>query len=328
MRYDNLTKRKLEQEYEDLPPTSSPAEDLVRKTEHTILKVVFVRENGIAHQELARIVGLDRKNLRPYVHRLISKNLIRRDSGLQGKYYPVKEADLGTSISADILSQHFLSKILRDDEGKFVSDTPYFKTIFTENSELEHFLFEFSNRVGGFIIYIMIQAMNPTNNVATHIKDNIEKDFEVQRWVEDAISIMQESLLSLFKKNASIFIAKPNDSPIDINNPQYSEKVINSLIKCYFDRPLYLLNERAIYELTTAFSKLYPKLNYAMEKNRLQLSTLVGQEVDRLVFSAERSKIQNACRHNYKGLTVQLHKRKFRTLHCSKCHKTRRLSSS
>ena len=283
-----------------------------------------MRENGIAHQELARIVELDRKNLRPYMQRLISKNLIRRDSGLQGKYYPIKETDLGTSISADILTQNFLLKILRDHERKFVSNTPYFKTKFTETSELEDFLLEFSNRVGGFIIYILIQAMNPANNVGAYTKDNIEKDYAVQRWVEDAISIMQKSLLPLFKKNALIFLVRLGDRFMEKNSPQYLEKIANSIIKYYFNRPAYIFNETIISELTTAFSNLYPKLNYALEKNRLQLPTLVDQEVDRLTFSAERYKIQKACKHNHKRLIEQLRKRRFKILHCTKCHKTER----
>jgi hypothetical protein len=330
LRYDALIRRKLEQGYEKLPPTSSPAEDLARRTEHKILKVVFIRENGIAHQELARIVGLDRKNLRPYMQKLIKKNLIRRDSGLQGKYYPVKETDLGTSISADILSQYFLSKILRDDERKFVSDTPYFKTKFNGSSELEHFLFEFSNRVGGFVTYILIQAMNPANNIAGNTKDNVEKDFDVQRWVSDAISIMQESLLRIFKKGASISLVNVGikDNSFDMNSPEYFEKVAYDWIRYYLQRPFYILNESIISELTTAFSKLYPDLNYELEKNRLELPTLVDQEVDRLTFGAERYKIQKACKHNYKRFRVQLDKRKFKTLHCIKCHKTQRLDPS
>jgi DNA-binding MarR family transcriptional regulator len=330
MRYDALVRRKLEQEYENLPPTSSPKEDWIRRKEHKILKVIFQSENGIAHQQLARIVELDRKTLRPYLQRLISKGLIRRDIGLQGKYYPVKKADLGTSISADIISQYFLSKVLRDEERKFFADTPYFKTEFTGCSDLEHFIFEFSNRVGGFVTYILIQAMNPANNIAGNTKDNVEKDFDVQRWVGDAISIAQESLLHIFKKGASISLVnrRTKDDSFDMNSPEYFEKVAYDRIKYYMRRPFYILDETVISELMTAFSNLYPELNYALEKNRLELPTLVDQEVDRLVFSVEKNKIQDACKHNYKRLKVHLHNRKFRILHCAKCHKTKRLDQS
>lgn len=75
----------------------------------------------------------------------------------------------------------------------------------------------------------------------------------------------------------------------------------------------------------TAFSRLYPQLNYTLEKNRLELPVLVNQEVDRLVINAERRRIQEACRHNYKKFIARFRKRKFKVLHCKKCHKTKRL---
>jgi hypothetical protein len=125
-----------------------------------------------------------------------------------------------------------------------------------------------------------------------------------------------------------IFFIGIRDDYFDTNNPEYFEKVAYDYIKYYMQRPFYVLNETIISELTTAFSKLYPDLNYELEKNILELPTLVDQEVDRLTFDSARYKIQNACKHNYKRFRVQLDKRKFKTLHCTKCHKTKRLDQS
>lgn len=327
MRYDAFVRRKIDLEYENLPSTSTPLEDMVRKRELKILKAVSTNESGISHQKLANIIRIDRKNLRPYMERLMGKNLVRRDSGLQGKYYPVKKADLGMSIGADILSRHFLSKILSKEERIFIPDTQYFNTKFTVSSELERFLFEFSNRVGGYITYALIHAMNPANKIAGDTKDDVEKDFNVQSWIGDVMSMIQEYLLPIFKKTASNFFVRVNNWSEDEDEAENIAKCFDSWFNYNMRRPFYTLNEKIVNELTLAFSKLYPSLNYKLDKNRLELPKLVDQEVDRLMFNAEKSKQQEACKHNYKRITNErlLRKQDHNIQHCTKCHKTKRI---
>ena len=68
-----------------------PHEEYVRKKEEKIMKVIIGHgDSGIAHLQLAQIIGIDRKNLTSYTKRLMRKGLIKRGKGKQGKYYPVQ----------------------------------------------------------------------------------------------------------------------------------------------------------------------------------------------------------------------------------------------
>jgi hypothetical protein len=71
LNYDELLNRKIKLEYEKMNPETNPNDDLVRKKEKKIDDTILASENGISHQELADIIGIDRNNLRPYTKRLI-----------------------------------------------------------------------------------------------------------------------------------------------------------------------------------------------------------------------------------------------------------------
>jgi hypothetical protein len=55
----------IKQEYDKLNPQSNPSNDLVRKKEEKIVKIILAHEEGIFHKELADIIDIDRNNLRP-----------------------------------------------------------------------------------------------------------------------------------------------------------------------------------------------------------------------------------------------------------------------
>jgi hypothetical protein len=72
--------------------------------------------------------------------------------------------------------------------GKQIDCTSYislYKPMFTRKHKLEHTIFEFSNRIGAFITYALIQAMNPDNNktsLSTKGQDEI-----VKKWAQNSI---------------------------------------------------------------------------------------------------------------------------------------------
>jgi predicted transcriptional regulator len=48
------------------------------------------------------MVGINRKNLTPYMKRLRNRGFVTREKGLRGRYYPTTREHRGTSISADV----------------------------------------------------------------------------------------------------------------------------------------------------------------------------------------------------------------------------------
>jgi hypothetical protein len=60
--------------------------------------------------------------------KLISKGLVKRGKGKQGKYYPTTKRNRGTSITADIFSKAAAGMILADKD--FPIDSPFLRNIY------------------------------------------------------------------------------------------------------------------------------------------------------------------------------------------------------
>ena len=76
----NWLREKAEQIYEEGRRKSTFQAENVRKKEARIIEVIIMNSRkGVPHGELAKIIGLDRKNLTPYMERLIARKLIRRE---------------------------------------------------------------------------------------------------------------------------------------------------------------------------------------------------------------------------------------------------------
>src|SRR5918995_473598 len=146
MGYDDIYSRRKRIEYENEEPDFRRQKE-TRRTEDRIMELITVnRKNGIAHQELARIIRIDRKNLRKYMSRLIARGLVLRGSGLQGKYYPAVKEYRETSISAEILGSALASTVLEKNNPRIKS--PLFRR---SEQEIENALFAFSNKVVAII---------------------------------------------------------------------------------------------------------------------------------------------------------------------------------
>jgi hypothetical protein len=314
--------------YQKVFATSSPpfSLDIVRKKERHIVNVVLsYSDTGIPHGELAYIIRIGRKNLRPYMKRLINKRLVKRGSGKQGRYFPAIKAHRGISITADLLTKYFDERIL-SQEDEFIIDSPYFKkNIDYDKSELEEVLLNFSNIIGGFITYMLIQSMNAANKIADNIKDNVEKDITVEDWVEDAISLLRPSLLPFFKFMIFPFLqtVAGNVDKMD-GGPDKPENLGKVLMNYSFKPPLYTLDDEIIHELVVAFSNLYPNLSDELEKTRTELPRLLANEINHMEYIAAKHKQQKVCRHDYTTLARNPYGKFGNIRHCCECHRTLR----
>jgi predicted transcriptional regulator len=196
-----------------------------REKKNTILEVIRIygMRDGISHHQLSKEVDLDPKNLRSYIIELIKKGSIRKGKGLQGKYFPTEEAFKDQLLNAYLFGNNFRKNILRKDlmittnrKVEYTIPFPshckdftiyrrYFEPKFDENSELEHSLFEFSNKIGAFIIYFLIQIMD-TNR--TKLTSNRPTDFLLEEMVRKAVLTITPYVMSVFKDSVYKSVGK------------------------------------------------------------------------------------------------------------------------
>ena len=249
---------------------------------------IYSLQDGISHQNLADLLRIHRTNLTRYTDRLMEKNKIYRKNK-KGKYFAIddisKDPILNASILADTVRFNLLRKtdnylILNekkeseiptnfhgqpDREGKFPYDvydfTLYkklFEPHFTKNDKLEKMLFEFSNKIGSFITYLLIYSMNFNNNINSEISDKVrtgeENDAIVKKMVEEGIVKLIPFLPFFFKDSIDKSTGKyPNSMDIKIKK-EYLKK-----------SPRFVIDKGLNYNLINAFNRLYPLMSYELE---------------------------------------------------------------
>lgn len=255
-----------------------------------------LQNTGVHHNQLAEYIGIDRKTLRRYMEPLIKMGLATREPDKHGKYFPRTKRHRGTSISAEILAESFTERFLGYNE--FVLDSPYFrKGIPSDEFELEDALFNFSNVVGGWITYILIQSMNPANKLADHIKDVTENNALIQSWIGDAFSLIQPYLLFNLNYCINNRLETLYKRASGLKDEKSRAKIFLNFL---FDRKLFVLDDEIASELNDAFSNLYPNLSRELEKIRAELPMLVRREIDKMNSYAEKIRRQKLCKpHEY-----------------------------
>jgi predicted transcriptional regulator len=297
-------------------------EQYVSKKEDAILEIIRIStiRGGISHKQLAQIADLDRKSLRKYTQHLMKNGKIRRD-GIYGKYFLTDEAYKDPLLNATLFGDKFRFTLLGKKENlvlcnqiitdfvlkKQIDCTTYtrlYKPMFTNKDSLEHALFEFSNRVGAFIIYALIQAMNPNNNkmsLSTKAQDEI-----VKKWADNCISAILPFLLNSFNNFVYMAIHQYPSDP---------DKEDNGFIH---KSPKLVLKESTITEQLTAFRRLYPRLDYELNEMIVEMPKALENHKEYVKELRKRQKRQQSCEHVYEKpptMTVYGYYGK----QCSKC---------
>ena len=245
------------------------------RIEHIETIVHAYGKKGIRHQELASLVGLTRKWLSHYTQELIKKGRIKR-IGDKGRYFPVYDIYGDPMIDAELFGGNFeslfFSKMpnqlafnqslgypIRDLNGKydlkdFSSTKKYFEIKFTMEDIMEYKLFEFSNRIGAFVIYTVIQAMNPDN--FSKSSPAIQNQLSHQ-YIEQSISKITATLAQRFRQ---FFHSLVNTRYVGNNKPP------NDFMARY--DPIFLYDKKTVEVLLNAFSNIYPLLTLEFERIR------------------------------------------------------------
>jgi DNA-binding MarR family transcriptional regulator len=328
MSNDDILNARIRRDLQNKDNLNLPREALERKIMNRIMEILMSFQNeGMFHSQLAEYIGIDRKTLRRYMKRLIEMHLVTREPGKHGKYFPTTKRHRGTSISADILAESFKERFLDPLNEKFhdefVLDSPHFKRLMPSSEfELEDALFNFSNIVGGWITYILIQSMNPANKLTDHTKDTTEKNLIIQSWTEDAISLIQPYLLSFFNWYIYPFLKTLYERVSNLNGGFNNRKNINEVFYGFLDRQSFLLDNEIASELNDAFSNLYPNLSRELENTRAELPMLVEHEINEMNHYAEKITRQKLCKpHEY---ILEDDYNEYRIFKCKRCEKRKR----
>jgi hypothetical protein len=288
---------------------------------------VYGITGGISHNELATKVSLHRSNLRKYTNKLMEKGLIRRGKGLQGKYFPTEEPYKDHLFNAFMLGHDFDFNLLKKEEDLVLTDKilvapeyrdftgyrRYYEPKFAKTDRVERKLFEISNRIGAYVTFILIQAMNPDNHNNTI--PSVEADKAAEEWVRTAISqILSSSLLNYFRD--SIYKAT-NRYPIGYK--AQSE---------YFEQhPRFRLDRDILDQILPAFNDIYPLLGLELEETMKVLPKALDIYKQNLENSHKISQQQKSCDHDWIKKEVEIGINRY-FKYCVKCNKKRQVKKN
>jgi Winged helix-turn-helix DNA-binding len=234
------------------------------KEQEILGKIYFFALNGgISKSDLAKEVRLDVKTVWRYITRLKAKRLVKKSEGLRGKYLPTESID--PLSKADLLGDSFRRKVLFSD--KFLVSTEdrvefpfrqcidftiykrYFEPRFGETDLLEKILFEFSNRIGAYVTYILMWAMSPENNDISKFE---HKDELVKKLVKNAVLRIIPAVILQFKDSVFKGISQyPTD--------------FDAKVRYMNESPSYLLSKETVDQVKKAILHLYPRIYYELQ---------------------------------------------------------------
>lgn len=301
-----------------------------QEKKNTILEIIRIygMRGGVSHNQLSKEVYLDPKNLGPYIKELIKEGQVKKGKGLRSKYFPTEDAFKDQLLNAYLFGNNFRRNILRKDivittdrKVEYVIPFPshcidftiyrrYFEPKFDKSSELERSLFEFSNKIGAFVTYFLIQIMD-TNR--TNLTSNKTNDFLLEEMVRKALSTIIPYMLSVFKDSVYKSVGK---------YPLTHEGEIKYLEK----RPRYAFEKHIIKELRRSFVHIYPLMSFEFEKIDKRLSNELTSFKEHLEYMHQKWKGQDVCKHEYNVPVTTIHG--YCGKQCIKCHYIARVKDS
>jgi Winged helix-turn-helix DNA-binding len=149
---------------------------------------------GISRRRLAEIVGLNEKNLLKYLKELTREGKIKKANKL-AHYFPTDEFYKDPLLNAYIFGENFSRRFLR----RPVSNLSNNKLRTKETNELEKLLSAISNTIGGFIVRLLIEAVNEEDYSETmESLDRKDHYVLIQKYVEKGMSPVVPRLVPAF----------------------------------------------------------------------------------------------------------------------------------
>jgi hypothetical protein len=123
----------------------------------------------------------------------------------------------------------------------------------------EQMLLEFSNRIGAFATFCILQTLNPDNKtIKSQVTDHVDRDTIARVWLRNCMSHFFTFLLIKYRDAINNVVGQ---SPYRLQ----PEKSILSKKKVYpevekRERQLYILNQDTIDKMLKEFEKVYPDI--------------------------------------------------------------------
>jgi len=275
--FDQLVNEKLR-----VKPQSHLQLEVTRNKQKIVSIVGQNGKYGVSHSHLADLLQINRKNLRNYTKELIAEGIILRGEGRHGKYYPADKEHRGPVMDADILGIGTAGLVLKEENIPL--DTPFLKHVESDTA-LQHALFKFSNKFGAIITYLLIQAMNPANNITYDTKSGEEKDLDIQYWLDSATSSLCLSLLPIFQDMLSRLLTDFKCLLKEFTNKDGRmdrDKMLVYTLQFMYranNQPFYILDEKMISELMAELRKTYPSITAKLERVRAMVPGAVAKQL-------------------------------------------------
>jgi hypothetical protein len=182
-------------------------------------------------------------------------------------------------------------------------------------------IFEFVNKLGAYITYILIQALSAENK---DLKDLsfLPRDKITQDWVSMYINPIIRNLLVALKD----CVISELDALVGNENEPY-----RLLLEYEWNKPQFKLEKEVIDEISLAYSRLYPTMYNELERLRLNLPYQIQKYRNHMEYLDMQQKYQNGCKHCYVNnlpRLIESEGNRFWTnygpllYHCKKCHHT------
>lgn len=301
---------------------------------HEIITALMNNPKGLRNVEVARMLRMDRKNIAFHLKKLLQSGYVMRRGGVQGRYFITDKIYKNPVLSSYLMGKSFVLNLLEKPnlilgdlkanpiQTDFATLFPY---LVKKELGLPHVMFEFATKIGAYIMYTLIQAMNPSNQYLQGEK-YMRKDLIIQEVVKYSIRSVVPELLSTFKDSIHMEL----ESLIgDEKDP------FGAFIDYQWTIPQFLLKKETIDELMHVYSALFPTMFSELEKLKKSLPRLMSAYEYHMEYLRMQEKFQKHCRHTYVDDVSQLfeldgkkywtkyHKSKGKsTVHCVKCHHT------
>jgi hypothetical protein len=283
----------------------------VKSAKEIILNVIesYGKKSGISKKELLDLLyPMDQSTIFRNTQKLESEEEIKIiKKGRRTIYIATNKARVGARISGMVCGRNYVNRILGKngiilsnskhdypEEINFTTYKQYFQTNFSRDTRLEEAIFEFSNQLGGYIIYMFIKAMDSDfiNKTLEIISENDKKKAKGDRiiteeWLEKVIGFHLIPMLWNFRRclRAFIYIPEPEEE---------SEKVA-----------YYTLDKQNIEQISKAFANLYPSLYYNLENSVMKGLTAERKGYEQQEHDlVEREAVQKKCKHDFSNSQV------------------------
>ena len=264
--------------------------------------IAMLGPKGIAKKDLLQLMTpCDQSTIFRITKKLEKDRVIKIERRGQRTSYFIVQAnkEVNASIGAAILSRVAIPKIF--DGYRQVLEK------FTPIDYLEQTLFDFSNSIGAFITYVLLQSMNPYNKLLfTKYNTRNKQEKLVREWIHNAISavFISRSLLELKRmlyRTLRDHQYLSNSFKVDVNFT-----LTNPIIK----------NKDIATKINKAYGRLYPQIYTNLENILTNLPKKIKSER-----SYDRGTIEkwNSCIHEYGPVSNNHPLFSYPVRQCKKC---------